>query len=423
MRQHSRSRDAAFPPYPLSLMIIAMCSITACDRAEAPSSPRPQAAETEVRGPAPGGPLPGLTAEQLRLFERGSIVFQVEFAPGTGLGPLFNAAGCANCHESPVVGGGGEAEEEEGGIPGEDIEVFGTAFSGGVCDALAAVGGPVFQKQVTDALAAALGIDHEAPAAAATIGERNTSDLFGFGLLDAVPERSIAALADPADRDGDGVSGRVHRMADGRIGRFGRKAQLPSLDEFNADAFVNESGVTNPAVMLEQFPGGAPGTPYPAGVDPTPEPELSQADLDATNAFVRFLAPPPRLALDNTATRGQELFGRIGCATCHVPSLTTGPNSVAALSNQVVFAYTDLLLHDMGPGLADLCLGDASPSEFRTEPLMGLRFAATFLHDGRAETVEDAILAHGGEARRARDRFAGLPRADRHALLRFLGTL
>lgn len=293
-----------------------------------------------------------------------------------------------------------------------------------MCDALAAVGGPVFQKQVTDALAAALGIDHEAPAAAATaIGDRNTPDLFGFGLLDAVPDRTIAALADPSDRDGDGVSGRVHRMPDGRIGRFGRKAQQPTLDEFNADAFVNESGVTNPVFMLEQFPGGAPGTAFPTGVDPVPEPELSQADLDATNAFVRFLAPPPRLDLDNTAARGQDVFGRIGCATCHVPSLTTGPSSVAALSNKVVFAYTDMLLHDMGPGLADLCLGDANPAEFRTEPLMGLRFAEPFLHDGRATTVEEAILAHGGEARRARDRFAGLSQLERHAVLRFLGTL
>lgn len=117
------------------------------------------------------------------------------------------------------------------------------------------------------------------------------------------------------------------------------------------------------------------------------------------------------------------MFLGIGCASCHVPVLVTGPSPVSALRFKFFQPYTDLLLHDMGPGLADICLGDAGPSEFRTEPLMGLRFATAFLHDGRATTVSQAIAAHGGEARRARDRFLRLSTGQRFALLRFLRSL
>jgi CxxC motif-containing protein (DUF1111 family) len=403
-----------------------MLSVSACDRAEPPSSPQPglEPSASLFGSTDVGGPLPDLTADQLALFERGSIAFAVEFTPETGLGPLFNAAGCGNCHESPVLGGGGEAEEEEEGEAGEDIEVHATAFSGGTCDLLTEEGGFVFQKQATDALTAALGIDQEEPSARATaVAERTTSDLFGFGLLDAVPDFVIRSFADPFDANGDGISGRVHRTADGRIGRFGRKAQVPRLSEFNDEAFLVEMGITNPSFPLEQFPGGAPGTPFPLDVDPTTEPEVSQADLDATNGFVRFLAPPRPLPLDAVGAKGFLIFLGIGCAKCHVPALPTGASDVAALRYKLVYAYTDLLLHNMGPGLADICVGNARPSEFRTEPLMGLRFATRFLHDGRATTVEEAILAHGGEAQRARDRFAALPDFYRNALLTFLGSL
>jgi len=172
----------------------------------------------------PGGPLAGLTGDQLALFTRGSGVFQRVFTPETGLGPLFNAAGCAACHEAPVPGGGGANDPAEGG---EDEEVHATAFHPGAsCDNLAAVGGQVIQKQVTPELAA-LGIGPEPvpPEATLPTALRTTPDLFGFGLLDAVPAQEILALADPNDRDHDGISGRAHRLPDGRIGRFGRKAR------------------------------------------------------------------------------------------------------------------------------------------------------------------------------------------------------
>ena len=158
-------------------------------------------------------------------------------------------------------------------------------------------------------------------------------------------------------------------------------------------------------------------------MDPVPEPELSQEDLDLVDDFVRFLAPPAPLPLDLEGERGKIIFGTIGCVSCHAPSLTTGDNPVRALRYKQVNAYTDLLLHDMGPARADICLGLAEPSEFRTEPLMGLRLRDKFMHDGAATTVEQAIELHDGEAARARDGFKKLSARERAAVLKFLGSL
>jgi len=413
MSPHSRARSA---------LLAVVVAIAACDdaptaTAPAPSDLPPPDALLIPFAPA-GNPLPGLSPDQVALFQRGSAVFQIEFAPENGLGPLFNAVGCAACHENPVVGGSGSNDPEE---EGEDIETHATAFHGAVCDDRAAVGGQVVQQQVTPALEAALAITAEPdiPGATAT-GRRTTPDVFGFGLLDAVPDAQIIALSDPDDLNGDGISGRVHRMPDGRIGRFGRKAQEASLTAFNSGAFVMEMGVTNPGTQTEQTVGG---DPLPGGVDPTPEPEVTQDEFDAADAFVHLLAPPKPLALGLTGAIGRTVFTRIGCATCHVPALITGRNPVSAISRKVVPAYTDLLLHDMGPALADICLGDAQPSEFRTEPLMGLRFVTAFMHDGRALTIQQAIALHGGEASGARRRFARLSLFERVALLKFLRSL
>jgi hypothetical protein len=248
---------------------------------------------------------------------------------------------------------------------------------------------------------------------------RSSPSLFGFGLLDAVPDATILTRADPDDRDKDGISGRPNHSLDGRIGRFGRKALVPTLREFNDGAFPVEMGLTNPAVPTEETIGGEA---IPPGVDPLPEPEVDQAATDATDDFVRFLAPPAPLKLSSAAKSGRAIFSRIRCDACHVPALKTGDNRVKALRYKEVSAYTDLLLHDMGPELADICLGDATPLEFRTEPLMGLRLAERF-RDGRTESVEEAIRLHGGEARASRDKFVGLAEAERSALLEFLKSL
>ena len=227
-------------------------------------------------------------------------------------------------------------------------------------------------------------------------------------------------MADPEDRNHDGISGRPNRFVDGRIGRFGRKAFVPTLSEFNAGAFPNEQGVTTP-----EFPdeGTVGGTPIPAGIDPLPEPEIDSRSLALVNDFVHFLAPPLPGKLTHSVRRGRSVFQAIGCTLCHVPSLKTGASPVRALAYQRVYAYTDLLLHDMGPDLADICLGLATPSEFRTEPLMGLGLSKTFLHDGRTSSLEEAVRAHGGEAQSTRDRFLSLTPSQRAALLEFLKSL
>jgi CxxC motif-containing protein (DUF1111 family) len=400
------------------LLAVLIAAAVGCNDAPPTAAPPPPPGEVLVPVATVGRPLPDLTSDELALFERGSAVFQFEFAPENGLGPLFNAVGCAACHENPVAGGSGSNDPEEAG---EDIEVHATASLADRCDNLEAVGGQVVQQQVTPALHDSLGIDAEPdlPGATAT-GRRTTPDVFGFGLLDAVPDVELLALADPYDRNGDGISGRVHRTADGRIGRFGRKAQAATVREFNTDAFVMEMGVTSPGNQTEQTVGG---NALPGGVDPAPEPEVAQNQFDAADAFVHFLAPPRPLPLDFTSAVGSVTFVGIGCASCHVPALVTGPNRVGALSLKVVPAYTDLLLHDMGDDLADICLGDAAPAEFRTEPLMGVRFATAFLHDGRAATIEQAVGLHGGEAAASRNRFLRLSPFARAAVVRFLKTL
>ncbi len=372
-----------------------------------------------AKTPKPGDPLPGLTREQRGAFKLGQAEFERVFVPETGLGPAFNAESCAECHESPVAGG-----------PGDEIEIHVSAFlpDGSFCDPLVQKGGPVIQQRVTPALKAALGIDGEPlPPEATGIARRTTPDVFGFGLLDAVPDSVILALADPDDHDGDGISGRPNRFFDGRLGRFGRKAIVPTLSEFNRGAFVIEQGITNPAVPDEETIGGRP---IPQGVDPVPEPEIDQKVIDLTDLFVRFLAPPAPQRLSKLAKRGRTIFSEIGCGSCHVPSLKSGDHPVPALRGKEVAAYTDLLLHDMGPELADICLGLATPSEFRTEPLMGLHLSEEieegeprFLHDGRARSIEEAIRLHGGEGAASRDKFAGLSDADRAALLKFLRSL
>ncbi len=378
------------------IALMAMCSAAAC------------------RPPQPGEPLRGLSAAERARFDSGRAVFDSIFTPAVGLGPLFNASGCGECHENPVVGANGDEVERH-------AAVFHPEQAGAMCDELAAQGGPVFQDSVTPALHAALGIDHEPlPSIVTTVAARTTPDVLGFGLLDAVPDSEILKYADPDDRNGDGISGRPNRFFDGRLGRFGRKALVPTLREFNDGAFQVEVGITNPSVPAE---GTVTGNPLPAGTDPAPDPELGEHALELTDAFVRLLAPPAPLKQSGEARRGSDVFARVGCTGCHVPALRTGDNPIRALRHKEVAAYTDLLLHDMGPDLADICLGLAKPSEFRTEPLMGLHLATQFLHDGRAKTPEQAIEMHGGEGTRSRDLFKALPAADRAALLALLRTL
>ncbi|MEW6303851.1 MAG: di-heme oxidoredictase family protein [Verrucomicrobiota bacterium] len=361
-----------------------------------------------------GQPLAGLTADERARFEAGREVFERIFKPEDGLGPLFNSVSCAECHEDPALGG-----------VGDEVEIHAARFTApDSCDALFQLGGPVIQQDATPLLRAA-GIDREQIPAGATQARRSTPPLFGLGLVDAIPEATILANEDPNDANGDGIAGRANRTIDGRVGRFGRKAVVAALFDFNAGAFTLEMGVTSPRSPVEETVNGKP---VPSGTDPAPDPEITSADLEKADAFVRFLAPPPPKVFAFTEERelvyrGKKLFTTLKCAVCHVPEMTTGPHSSRALDRKRVALYSDLLLHDMGPALADICLVQAKPSEFRTEMLMGLRFRQQFLHDGSARTVTEAIERHGGEAADSRDRFKALGDDDKKALLKFLESI
>jgi len=363
-----------------------------------------------------GDPLPGLTAAETDAFVRGKTVFVRLFGKAGGLGPIFNARSCTECH--------GENGEEGGviGGTGDEIETHFTRVAlDGSCSSLASRGGFVRQNHATNLIPQ---LDREPLPTdiAFDTARRSTPDLFGFGLIDAIPDDSIAARADPNDADGDGISGRVSWVGI-HVGRFGRKANDNDLANFNAGALLNEIGITSPVNPHEGRIGSDTigSAAYPDSVDPAADPEVGGGDLADLQAFVRFLAPPADTALADAD--GASLFSTTGCAKCHTPEFKTGNVGIAALSGKTVRPFSDFLLHDMGSAEADICLRNATNAEFRTEPLMGIRFMPFFMHDGQSFTIDGAIQRHGGEGANARAAFNGLSPAARAALLAYVGSL
>jgi CxxC motif-containing protein (DUF1111 family) len=363
---------------------------------------------------APGDPLPGLDAARLEQFTLGRQLFHRQFEQEDGLGPLFNQQRCSSCHDLPALGG-----------TGVELAIKATRFTApDRCDLLVSHGGDTFQERVTP-VAEALGVRRETVPPDATARANITPpSLFGLGLVEAIPADVLLALEDPEDRDGDGISGRAGRTQDGQIGRFGRKGTDATLLEFIDSALRFEMGLTTPLHPMEELPNGQA---LPDGADPIADPEINGDQMNLLVSFVRYLAPPAPAPSDGAARdsveRGRQVFADIGCADCHVPTLTTGPNAVPAFDRKTIALYSDLLLHDLGPNMASICGRDAAPSEFRTARLAGLRFRNEFLHDGRAGSVNRAILMHGGEGQRASDAYATLDAARRAYLLRFLDTL
>lgn len=372
-----------------------------------------QPGEVPVSG-EPGEPLPDLTETQRTDFFAGLALFNKVYLPEEGLGPLFNENQCSACHTSPAPGG-------------TTVELItkATRFAEGVCDPLTTEGGENVRKQATPLLKAH-GIERQAvPSSATEVGRLTTPFLFGLGLVESIPEETIIERADPNDEDGDGISGRPGRTEDGRLARFGRKAEVASILDFIDTAIRLEMGLTTPFKPEEELINGRP---FPPGTDPAAEPEANQRTMELLTAFVRFLAPaapiaPQSQAQADTLDAGRRLFEQIGCANCHTPTMRTGPNDIHALDNKTVGLYSDLLLHDMGPSLADVCGYTATPSEIRTEMLMGVRHRPFLMHDGRANHIEEAILEHGGEAEAARTAFTQLSWLRQYYLIRFLRSL
>ncbi len=394
-------------------------------------------------------------------FNRNWVAAPASASANDGLGPLFNATSCSACHRRdgrsmPPQ----KASDSRAGlllrlsIPGTDAQggPLAEPTYGGQLQPSGVVGVPAEGAYViTYEETPGTFLDGEpyslrrptyrieqlayGPLAEGTlVSPRTAPAMIGLGLLEAVPEETLRALADPDDLDGDGISGRVNvvwNVGEGRatVGRFGWKANVPTVEQQVAGAFNGDLGITTRLFPEESCSAAEPACrAAPTGGSP----ELSDDTLAEVVLYSRTVAVPARRAMDDPlARRGERLFEQARCSSCHVPKLVTGSSSpIAALREQTIRPYTDLLLHDMGPELADGRPDfDASGSEWRTSPLWGLGLVATvskhtfLLHDGRARDVREAILWHGGEAAAARDAFRAMSRDDRAALLAFLGSL
>jgi CxxC motif-containing protein (DUF1111 family) len=349
-----------------------------------------------------------LSREERIRFEQGRSRFQTRETVATGLGPVFNAASCVACHGEPAPGGGSATF----------VERFGRTRPSGAFDPMTDVGGPIVQANgiSTDGCT----VPGEVIPDDATIRtRRKTPPLFGLGLVDTIPDREIVRLADAESRHHDGIAGRPNYVGP-RVGRFGWKAHVVTLRQFTASAYSNEMGITSPDLPTELKPQGGPVV-----CDTVPDPEDDGTRIDAVTRFLVLLAPLPRPRAQASARAGRVSFRRMGCEACHTKRLHAGrTHPVAAVRGKRLPLYSDLLLHDMGPTLGDgIVEGLAGPNDFRTAPLWGVRASAPYLHDGRAATLEEAILLHGGEASAARARFTDLTPTARAALVAFLAGL
>ncbi|MEO1694839.1 MAG: di-heme oxidoredictase family protein [Pseudomonadota bacterium] len=275
---------------------------------------------------------------------------------------------------------------------------------------------------------------------ATMISPRVAQPMIGLGLLEAIPDADILALADPNDRDGDGISGKANRVWSHErnalsLGRFGWKAGQPTILQQSADAAAGDMGLGSRMFPRAHGDCSANQTtcrnaPH-GGPAAQPGHEFKWPLMKLTAFYARNLGVPRRRRpRDPVVLKGRHVFRDIGCAACHRPSHTTGTSVDRHLSNQKIWPYTDLLLHDMGPGLADgRPEARASGREWRTAPLWGIGLTKTvnghtfFLHDGRARNLTEAIVWHGGEAQAARDSFIALSAQDREALLAFIRSL
>ncbi|TSD66561.1 c-type cytochrome [Inquilinus sp. KBS0705] len=403
-----------------------------------------------------------LPANLLRVHEIGDGQFGATFvsAPAPvnpGLGPIFNNVACSSCHVADGRGkvpGFGESAANmlfrisipgkgEHGNPvpvpnyGDQLQtraLLGKTREGDVLitydnQTYSFADGTTYQLRKPTYTFTAL---YAAMPGNVLLSPRVAAPVFGLGLLGAINDTDILAKADPDDKDGDGISGKANYVWDVLkqqkvLGRFGWKANQPSLLQQVAAAYNGDIGITSSLFPKESSDGqtqfdSAPGYKY----------ELSDSLLHSVEFYVRTLAVPVRRNVTNAnIQQGKALFTAIGCVKCHNADVRTAVNvSMPQLSNQLIHPYTDLLLHDMGPGLADNRPDfDAGGTEWRTAPLWGIGLTqkvnghTNFLHDGRARNLMEAILWHGGEALSAKNKVVALSKNDRDALIAFLGSL
>src|SRR5262245_36413587 len=368
--------------------------------------------------PGFGDPLPGLSKAQLDVFQEGSLDFQEVETVEDGLGPVFNDVSCVACHRGPG--------DKVGGSNGTLETRFGRLKPDGTFDPMVVFGGSLLQVQAIAGFTAEGDPPGVRPPKEATIvAHRRTTPLFGLGLVDSVPDSTFEAIARLQARFTPETAGRPNRVMNLTtnqivIGKFGWKAQVPTLFQFAGDAYLNEMGITNPQFPNENCPQG-----NCAALVENPAPGLND-NGDGVNNFTNFmtlLGPPPRGPITRDVVAGGVIFAALGCANCHVPALQTGRHDVRALSNQTFFPFSDFLLHDMGSLGDGIEQSEATGREMRTAPLWGLRANPSFLHDGSAPTIKEAILAHEGQGAAARDRFKKLSSGAMAKLLEFLNSL
>ena len=363
------------------------------------------------------GPLEGLTAEERAQFIRGDVAFNDEvFTAETGLGPMFVATSCGTCHA-----GDGK------GHPFTTLTRFGQTDSTG--NKYLHLGGPQLQDR------AIYNYRAESIPAGATFSKFTPPANTGLGFVDAMTDADLLALADPNDINGDGISGRPNWITipsylptrpnsitqGGKyIGRFGKKAAAYDLFHQTVNAYNQDMGIVSTYDPYDTYNGQML------------DPEVSNQTVIDVVAYLKMLkAPIQRNANDPAVMAGKNIFMQISCGKCHVPELKSGNSNIAALSNKPFFPYSDFLLHDMGPALDDgYTEGTATTAEWRTPPLWGLGLSKNsqggkyfLLHDGRAKSIEEAILLHGGEAQQSRNAFQQLTAADKAQLIKFLESL
>ncbi len=423
---------------------------------------RPEAEHYDLYGAQPGDPLPGLSLRQHHIFNKGLVLFKHDFEPEEGLGPLFNGRSCFECHGKPTAVG----------LEGKDVSTTGVVRVGMIVPSsplskdlkkakeqadifdfsgLIDKGGPALQrKSITQEFPGKYPADLNVevglvPPQAQFISLRHAPPLLGLGLIDAISDQTILANMFRESKIAPRLVGRTNPLSDPltratRIGKFGWKDQQPDLLLFTAEALNAEMGITT---FIQNAPKSATGiaeVPKKLAAFLPHEPNDIGENLVQLAAFQALLAPPSRPVLDEHSRHGQQLFAKLQCAVCHTPELPTAqvveipdPASpfpqlhyleVKSLENQPVRLYSDLLLHSMGPALADgIVQGTARGGEWRTTPLWGLRYKKFYLHDGRARTLEKAILAHGGQADAATSAYRALCDEDKKDLLAFLKAL
>jgi CxxC motif-containing protein (DUF1111 family) len=362
-----------------------------------------------------GDPLEGLPPDLRARFEAGKAIFERNFTPLQGLGPVFNNTSCAQCHSQGAIGGGSDTLETR----------YGQVIDG-VFNSLTQFDGQLLHSKGIGLFNGVDFVGEVVPPEANVVAHRRTNPLFGLGLVDAVPDQTLKDIAQFQQEVTPETAGQALVLTDifsgqPRVGRFGWKSQIGTVLTFSGNAFLNEMGITTPFFPHENPPGG--DSALLAANPALTNPNNTTATVMAIADHTTFLAPPPRLFLTRSAQVGQDFFAAIGCVNCHLPVMQTGPNAVAALNEVTFFPYSDFLVHDMGSLNDGIAQPPATGQQMRTAPLWGARIRTSFLHDGRAKTIRDAILAHDGQGLAARNNFAGLRKSEQEKILEFIKSL